>query len=285
LPAGKTRIRLHSTVLAPCIAMAAKHPTLDTPECGGGFCQEKSWVFLEMNVLRHLQFIWVFGLCLCSGIGARADLNIATPSGLSPGDQFRIVFLTVATTQATSGDIGYYNTFVANDAINQAGGIGNNVLYGNTALTWTAIASTNDVAAITNIGSFGVPVYLASGALITPSDTATGLWSGSLQSPINEFLTDPFFFDTAVWTGTTPDGSNAGSFTLGSGSGFGSLPGFSNKSNGEWVATSATPSTFSNNMYGISQVLTAVPEPATYTLAIAGLACGGYLLRPLRKRA
>ena len=96
--------------------------------------------------------------------------------------------------------VGYYNTFVTNDAITQAGGIGNNVLYGSTVLTWTAIASTNDVSAISNIGSFDVPVYLASGTLITSSDTATGLWSGSLQAPINEFLTDPFFYDTSVLT-------------------------------------------------------------------------------------
>ena len=212
-------------------------------------------------------------------------MAIATPSGLSPGDQFRIVFLTVATTQATNADIGYYNTFVNNDAINQAGGVGNNVVYGSTVLTWTAIASTNDIAAITNIGSFDVPVYLGSGTLIAPSDTASGLWSGSLLWPINEFLTDPFFFNTAVWTGTLPDGSNAGSFTLGSGSGFGSLPGLSNKSNSEWVATGATPSTFSNNMYGISQVLTAVPEPSTSCMALAGLACGGCSIFRRRKRA
>jgi hypothetical protein len=221
----------------------------------------------------------------CAAIEARADLAIATPSGLSPGDQFRIVFLTVATTQATNADIGYYNTFVNNDAINQAGGVGNNVVYGSTVLTWTAIASTNDIAAITNIGSFDVPVYLGSGTLIAPSDTASGLWSGSLLWPINEFLTDPFFFNTAVWTGTLPDGSNAGSFTLGSGSGFGSLPGLSNKSNSEWVATGATPSTFSNNMYGISQVLTAVPEPSTSCMALAGLACGGCSIFRRRKRA
>jgi hypothetical protein len=62
-----------------------------------------------------------------------------------------------------------------------------------TALTWAAIASTYEASAIANIGSFGVPVYLASGTLVSPSDTQTGLWSGSLQAPINEFLTDPFF--------------------------------------------------------------------------------------------
>jgi hypothetical protein len=260
---------------------ASEHATFGTRR----LLAKKPWVFPKMNFFRHLRFVVALCICFCFVIGARADLIITTPSGLSPGDQFRIVFLTVATTQATSGDIGYYNTFVTNDAINQAGGAGNNVIYGSTVLTWTAIASTNDIAAITNIGSFDVPVYLGSGTLVAPSDTSSGLWSGSLSAPINEFLTDPFFFDTAVWTGTLPNGSAAGSFTLGSGSGFGSVPGLSNKSNGEWVETEAEPSSFSNNMYGISQVLTAVPEPSTYAMALAGLACGGYSMLRRRKRA
>ena len=218
-------------------------------------------------------------------IEARADLIIATPAGLSPGDQFRIVFLTVGTTEATSSDIGHYNTFVNNDAISQAGGSGNNAVYGSTVLTWTAIASTSAVSAISNIGSFGVPVYLASGTLVTPSDTVAGLWSGSLQAPINEFLTNPVFFNTSVWTGTLPNGTGAGSFTLGSGSEFGSTPGSSNKVNAEWVETGAVPSNVRNNMYGISQVLTAVPEPSTYAMALAGIAFSGFSMRRRRRRA
>lgn len=121
--------------------------------------------------------------------------------------------------------------------------------------------------------------------LITPGDTLAGLWRGSLQAPISEFLTDPFFYDTSVWTGTLPNGSSAGSFTLGSGSEFGSLPGYSNKSNGEWVETEAVPSNFSNNMYAISQVLTAVPEPSTSCMALAGLACGWCSMWLQRTRA
>lgn len=235
-----------------------------------------------LNLLRR--FV-VFALCCASSVPAGADLIIATPSGLNPGDQFRIVFLTVGTTQATSSDIGYYNTFVSNDAVTQAGGTGNNVVYGGTTLTWTAIASTNSVSAISNIGSFGVPVYLASGTRITPSDTGSGLWSGSLLAPINEFLTAPFFFNTSVWTGTLPNGTGAGSFTLGSGSEFGSTPGLSNKSNSEWVETGATPSNFSSNMYGISHVLTAVPEPSACAMGLAGIACGGFSMWRRRKRA
>jgi hypothetical protein len=237
-----------------------------------------------MNIFHHLRSVVIVGLCSCSTIAARADLDISTPPGLNPGDQFRIVFLTQGVTQATNSNIGYYNTFVNNDASNQAGGNGSNVVYNRTALTWTAIASTYEASAISNIGSFGVPVYLASGTLVTPSDTLSGLWSGSLQAPINEFLTSPYFFATSVWTGTLPNGSSAGSFTLGSNSGFGSTPGMSNKSDQNWVETGATPSSFSNNMYGISQVLTAVPEPSTSAMVLAGIALCGYMMWRQRKR-
>lgn len=60
------------------------------------------------------------------------------------------------------------------------GGGGNNVVYGSTVLTRTGIASTNAVSAISNVGSFGVPVYPGSATRVTSSDTVTGLWSGSL---------------------------------------------------------------------------------------------------------
>ena len=39
---------------------------------------------------------------------------------------------------------------------------------------------------------------------------------------------------------------------------------------------------FSQNLY---MTITAVPEPSTYCMALAGLACGGYLVRRRRKRA
>jgi len=39
---------------------------------------------------------------------------------------------------------------------------------------------------------------------------------------------------------------------------------------------------FSQNLY---MKVTAVPEPSTYRMALAGLACGGYLVRRRRKRA
>ena len=48
------------------------------------------------------------------------------------------------------------------------------------------------------------------------------------------------------------------------------------------VRTTNAPS-FEGNDVGIR--LAAVPEPSTYAMAVAGLACGGYLVRRGRKRA
>lgn len=42
---------------------------------------------LKMNFFGYLQAIVFFGLCFCSVTGARANLNINTPPGLSLGNQ------------------------------------------------------------------------------------------------------------------------------------------------------------------------------------------------------
>lgn len=233
-----------------------------------------------MNFFRDLRFVAVLCVCLCAVIEARAGIIIDTPSGLTLGDQFRIAFVTLNTTQATSSDIAYYNSFVTNDAVSQAGGGGNQVVYGGTVLTWSAIGSTSSVSAITNIGAFGVPVYLASGTRVSSSDDASGLWSGSLLAPINGFLTYPSSFDTAVWTGTGLNGTSDGSFALGVTGEFGPMTGLSNKSNGDWIADGSLSSGNRMSMYGISQVLTVtgVPEidPAGMgsVLALVGGALG-----------
>src|SRR5271157_4858986 len=91
-------------------------------------------------------------LWLVFGGGGRAvaDITITTPTGLVPGDTFRIVFATDATTTATSSSIGYYNTFVITDASAEAGG--GVVTYNGVTLTWSAIASTLTENAIANVG-------------------------------------------------------------------------------------------------------------------------------------
>jgi len=110
------------------------------------------------------------------GAGGRAEaggLALSTPGGLTPGESFRFAFVTDGTTDAASSSIGTYNNLVTSDASTEAGGGG--VTYNGVTLTWSAIASTSFVAASTNIGTYGVPVYLASGTQVTSSDDASGL--------------------------------------------------------------------------------------------------------------
>ena len=173
------------------------------------------------------------------------------PPGLSPGDQYRLAFLTrpgSTTTAATSTDINYYNNFV-NSVANSPGSLVNGLS------TWTAIASTATVAAEDNTGtnpssSQGFPIYTLNGTLVagTPSLAALGT-ANPMYGHVNGTLSPT----TSAWIA---DGTSYG--TLGQSSPF--------------------------SLYGISGVLTApaVPEPST--LVLACIAAAGLAVRSLRRR-
>lgn len=119
------------------------------------------------------------------GLGARGRaeagaITLSTPAGLSPGDSFRFVYITDQSDSSSSSNIADYNSFVNA----QAGG----ATYDGSVVTWYAIGSTSSVNAIDNVGRSASPVYLADGTLVTSSTTSTGLWSGSIQNPIDEDL-------------------------------------------------------------------------------------------------
>ncbi len=147
-------------------------------------------------------------------------------------------------------------------------------------VTWDAIGSTASASAINNVGQFAFPVYLADGTLVTTSTTSTGLWSGSLQKPIDEDLSGALQPHFAVFTGTKSSGvasadplGNFSNITIGN----------SSSTNAVWVQGVAAPNFLSERMYGISEVLTVVPEPSTLLMAgtaiIAGCACGWFRRR------
>jgi hypothetical protein len=221
-------------------------------------------------------------LWLVFGGGGRAvaDLNISTPAGLTPGESFRIIFVTDGTRDGTSGNIGDYNTFVTNDAITEAGGGSNVVKYMGTTLTWSALASTTTTDAINNVGTYGVPVYLASGTLVATTDATIpsgGLWTntgfGNLTSGISQDLNGSSLYGASVWTGSTTAGTADEPYDyLGSAYPTYGIAGYTNTG---WVAWGISPSG-SDHLYGISQELTvpsAVPEPSTLWVgAIAGAA-------------
>jgi hypothetical protein len=232
-------------------------------------------------------------LCIGFGGAGRAEAGgivITTPAGLSPGDTFRIVFVTDATTVATSSSIGFYNNFVSTDATNEAGG--GLVTYNGVALTWSAIASTSTTDAINNVGVTTAPVYLVDGTPIATSTGTTGLWSGSLSigNPIDEDLRGIVNGGLAVWTGTTPSGAGDPNLQLGNSSGSAEL-GSTTHVNSSWVSVFPFPTAQPAVLYGISQVLTVqsyVPEPSSLSMAgtaIIGAGCAfGWSRRRKKER-
>ncbi len=209
--------------------------------------------------------------------------SISAPSGLNPGDQFRIVFVTDGTTAATATTFSTYDNLVQSEA--------SGTTYNGKSISWFAIVSTSSTDAIVHIGNTttsSIPVYLVDGTKVTASDTISGLWSGSLQHAVNEDISGQTQNSASVWSGTSSQGianvqsrhyAGQSSVTYGS----------SSSTNGGWIASGATTNTSAFHLYGISEVLTvpqataAVPEPSTAVLAgLGGLVALAYSLK--RKR-
>ena len=248
------------------------------------FRSRRCGFILKRPTMRYRHAIRLAGIALLAipATQLRADIVIATPPGLTPGDTFRIVFVTDATTDAQSSDINYYNTFVNNDATAEAGG--GSVTYNGIPLVFSAIASTSSVDAITNIGQTGSPVFLAGGNRIADSDTSSlsGLWSGALITPLNTDLLSRLQ-GNVVWTGTDPDGHGDVSYPLGSPAG---LTGNDVQSGTEWTDYAPRSNTDTYAIYAISNTLTVTtPEPASIVLCLSAAACGAVIACGRRRRA
>jgi hypothetical protein len=195
---------------------------------------------------------------------------LTTPAGLSPGDQFRFVFVTDGARNATSTNIADYDSFVQA----QAGG----ATYNGVAVNWLAIGSTGTVNAIDHIGQTPDPVYLAGGAEVSTSTTTSGLWSGTILHPIDEDLAGTTMI-VNVWTGTAPDGTASTFGPLGGDGSIRAAGGASFLTSGAWTQGIAGILSDDFPLYGVSQVLlvqpAAVPEPAT--LLPMGTALGAVL--------
>ena len=203
---------------------------------------------------------------------AWADL-ITTPTDLSPGDEYRLAFVTSGS-RLPSDFIEDYNAFVD--------GYGDLILPGD----WKAIASTyhsDDIqmSARDNTGTQGeamIPIYNMIGERV--ADGYGDLWDGSIQAPIqyNEngekeitpVLTGTYYTGT-IWSAQyyTNFGYTFNEYYL----------------NDKWInfADRYTHSDFWDDdgdtggpkMYGMSEVLvvaeTVVPEPGTGLLLLLGL--------------
>lgn len=219
--------------------------------------------------MSHRIFCTLLAAVLLSSGVARADLFL--PSGLNPGDKYRIAFVTGGVRNATSTNIADYNAFVTTEA-NLSGSLVTSL-----STTWTAIASTATVDArdnsSTNPGSTtyatNIPIYLVDGSTIIANNYAD-LWDGSLDAPLNltQYGGDR---NSQVWTGSTFGGQVLPTHALGDGA---SNRGVSNVAHVWWSQFEWTSNTTQLPLYGISGVLTAVavPEPSAFLcLGLVGL--------------
>jgi hypothetical protein len=208
---------------------------------------------------------------------------ITMPSGLSHGDQYRIVFVTSTTIQATSSDISTYNAHVtAAAALNPDLAVIEGTVEQTT--TWTAIGSTDSVNARDNTSTTGagtgIGIYLLNDTAIATS--YTDLWDGTIANLFNvdEQGDSGPYANSQVWTGTNGDGST-GNDPLGT-----ATPEFG-KTNltgvNIWInrlSGSSWPNTDTYHLFAISGILT-VPEPSSTAL----LGLGGLALMLRRKRS
>ncbi|MEC9279693.1 MAG: PEP-CTERM sorting domain-containing protein [Chloroflexota bacterium] len=206
----------------------------------------------------------IVGLLVVTVGQASAGPIVTVPTSLSPGDSYRLAFLTSGTIDATSGDIDVYNMFVD--------GFGDPLIVSD----WRAIGSTSSVAARDNTGTnplvdgVGVPIYLLNDTLLA-NDNAD-LWAGPIINPLgftNDGVLSP---GTKVWTGTRFDGDvGVNSLYLGRAGDWVYL-GDSTKSTRAFVNWGERPIMEVYPMYAMSAVLVVpVPEPGTGVLVALGL--------------
>ena len=204
---------------------------------------------------------------------AGASTITTIPTGLAPGTQYRLAFVTSGTFQATSTDISTYNTYIANAvaAIPALAAL---------PTSWYAIASTSGTDAITNIGiGPGVAIYnLADTEIAVDAGTgASGLFSGGIMANIN--MTESGVFITKlVWTGSNMTGTKL--LPLGAGS---QVEVGDDSMTNRWLLAGSRSASNSFPLYGISGILTSpsngTPEPATTWLFLAAAV---YLLPGVR---
>ena len=199
-----------------------------------------------------------------------------TPSGLSDGDQFRLIFVTEDTRNATSSDIADYNTFVQEQA---AAGHMDIQAYSS---QFRVVGSTAAVDARdnTNTTGTGVPIYWLNGAKVANNyaDFYDGSWSNEAnpKRPSGAGVTStgivPRYHTGSRDNGTEYFTSGGTSYALGGGL---SRSGRLNFATGNPLSSDAVTNTVNQRFYGLSPVFTVKAGPSITDVSVTSRPADG----------
>ena len=142
-------------------------------------------------------------MCLAvSSLGLTAfsalTASITIPTGLNPGDQYWIAFVTSTIREATSSNSAEYNAFAtaAANSVTELAALGK---------SWTAIGSTASIDACDNTNTnfttpTGVGIYLLNDTKL--ADNNADLWHGDIDGPLSIDENGQNLV-TVVWIGTS----------------------------------------------------------------------------------
>ncbi|MHB0960151.1 MAG: PEP-CTERM sorting domain-containing protein [Pirellulaceae bacterium] len=223
---------------------------------------------------------------LVLALAGRANAEMYVPAGLQAGDQYRLIFVTSGSITGSSADPAVYDSFLATQVAN--------TMLGGYDYGWQAVLSTagggrvakniiNDPAGVNNF----VGIYNSVGLKV--ADNGADMLDGTLDSAVQYDQHGTSVATGYVWTGSLSNGEAANNYEVGSaqyvGAPAATIIGAAAATDTSWIQVGALQRNvtyFSPNLelpfrvYGMSDVLTVVPEPATFVMwslfaGVAGL--------------
>jgi hypothetical protein len=210
----------------------------------------------------------VFSLFVATSLQAAP---ITVPTGLNPGDQYRLAFVTSGTRDATSEDIADYNDFVQAhaDAVPELLSLG---------ATWKAVGGTRTISAAQNTGTelpdIGVPIYLLNDRRLAGNNEQFWAWLISeMDRPLNINETGVPTAADLVFTGSFARGQIDSFSPLGGGQLGNAVVGVTYRYDSRWHRDNSFFQSIDGTLpfYGLSEVLTIIPEPSSFLLLSMGL--------------
>jgi len=235
-------------------------------------------------MFRLIVLLFAAVMCVSSQIDAYE--LVWQPSGLNPGDQYQLAFVTDDRYSATSYIITDYDALVQAEA--NAADIGTGSTLFGQSIIWSVIGSTTLVDAREH-ALVQAPVYNLAGMLV--AHDYNDMWDGQLVSGQHGFRFTPggdYLGYREVWTGTGADGTRFFNHGLGYNSvTWGSTSYFDER----WIqylnqqAVISPLGQVQMGLYALSEVIT-VPEPVPVpaTLLLFGSGCAGLIGMMRRKK-